>query len=503
MLCYAMLCYAILSYPIHSCVTPLLPPPTISPLNPPHPHHRPKRLLPPLLLPLPPPRIAQPPLLGPNLSLILDPHKNRHLQHIVVVIQRVCPLIQKPRHNLHRHTRPVAAPVPHLAGLDLRRAVGEEGAPLGRGEGGQRVVPDVGVGADLEVGAEDGDAGLDFARGGAGGGEGDFYGVEEGVCQVEEEVGGDAWLEGVVVDGCRGCATWCGERGVGVERADGEARDVVQSQELDLVAGGCYLGLGLGQDLAAGAAAFGALGAEEGGQGTQFVGEADVGVDLGVLLGRGEGDAPAVFLDALDCLGVLGGVVQCEALERGGSLPHGGWFGTLLLLGARGGVEVHDAGVRRGRGEVDVVGGEGRGRRVGLDLGLVEGGQVGEDVVVVGRRAVRGCLVVGGPLASACIQLLSALALLVSLLVGGQRLPAVPNAGQLGADALALFELDADLHAAPLAVLALEDERGASLAGRVQRVRVHGRGAQRTAEAAPVASVPVALNHGAGHLEQT
>lgn len=348
----------------------------------------------------------------------------------------------------------------------MRWAIREEGPPFRRGNGGQSVVPDVGVGADLEVGAEDRDSRGYFSGGGTRRRERDFYGVEEGIRKVEEEVCGDAGLQGVVIHGRYRSALrhhgW-----IRVQRADGQPRDVVQRQELDFVPRGCDLRLWLCENLAAGATPFGALGAEEGGQRTQFVYEADVGVHLGEFLGWGEGSGPAVSLDALDRLGVVRGVVEVETFEGGGSFAHRSGFRPLFLLGAGRGVEVHDAGVGRGRGEVDVVGGEGRGRGVGFDLGLVEGAEVGEAVVVGGGGLVPGWVLVGRAIASPGIELLSALALLVALLVGGQRFPSVRDPRQLGADALALFELDADLDAAPLAVLALQDEGGAPLAGGV------------------------------------
>lgn len=482
-----------------------------SPPDPAQPDHRPKRLFPLLLLPPTSPRITQASFIRPYLGLVFDPHKDGYLQHIVVLLQPLS-RIQKARYNLHSHARPVPSLVPHLARLDLRRSVRDQRPPFRRREGRKCIIPDIRVRADLEVWTQDRHPVLHFARCGAGRGEGDFDGVEKRVAEVEEEVGGDAGLQCVVVDRCRGSVG--GGRGVvGVDGADGEARDVVEGQQLDLVARGCDLGLGLCEDLAAGAAAFGALGAEEGGKGTQLVCETYVRVDLGVLLGGGKRDAPALFFDAFNGLSIDGGVMETEALELGGSLAHRGRFRALFLLGAGGRVALHDAGIGGGRGEVDVVGGEGRLGGVRVDLGLVEGLQVREEVVVGGRCIVVVGIVCGGGVGRGReqfpsvtpprLRVLPALTLLVPLLRGGQRLPPVLYASQLGADALAAVELDANLDAAPLAVLALEDEGRAAITGGVQRVRVHGRSALRAAEAAPVAAVAIALDHGAGHLEET
>lgn len=228
--------------------------------NPPRPHNRPKRLLP--LLPLPttpfPPPLPRPLRLPTNIRLKLNPHKNRNLQQIIILIQHIfllpLPLSrrppttrhapQKPGHNLNNDARPVPPFVPYFSGLDLAVADApaafrvQTGAAAGSDAAGECVVPDVRVGTDVELWAEDRDAGLDAAGGDARGGEGDADGVEEGVGDVEEEmcreagfyrVVGECWCLGGCGGSCwldlgrrerRGCRVWG-------QVADTEARDVV------------------------------------------------------------------------------------------------------------------------------------------------------------------------------------------------------------------------------------------------------------------------------------
>jgi len=187
-----------------------------------------------------------------------------------------------PRHDFEDDGGPVAAAIPDLARLDGAGAAGA-GAEVGsvatalRGAGGaQGLVPDVGVGADVELRAHDCDFGGDFAGGGGGGGEGDAHGVEERVGEREEEVRRDAGGElGVVEALGAGRGRDGRERERRRERAEGEPRDVVEGEQLDLVARRGDFGFGLREDVPAGAASLAAFCAEESGDGAHFVLEFD------------------------------------------------------------------------------------------------------------------------------------------------------------------------------------------------------------------------------------
>lgn len=322
-----------------------------TPRNPPNAKHAPKRLLPPLLphrrrrRPSPSPGLLAPrrAVLSRDLALELDTHKHRDLQHIVIVVELELglelllrgalpprpgePVVQRPRvprHDFEDDGGPVAAAVPDLARLDGAGAAGA-GAEVGsaaavgaaaaatalRGPGGaQGLVPDVGVGADVELRAHDCDFGGDFAGGGGGGGEGDAHGVEERVGEREEEVRRDAGGElGVVEALDAGRGRDGRERERRRERAEGEPRDVVEGEQLDLVARRGDFGFGLREDVPAGAASLAAFCAEESGDGAQFVLEFGGWGELVRFLGGGERVVPAFGFERLDGRGVGGGLM--------------------------------------------------------------------------------------------------------------------------------------------------------------------------------------------------
>ena len=152
-----------------------------------------------------------------------------------------------------------------------------------------------------------------------------------------------------------GAAAAAAARVKGLER---DAGHVVDGEELDAVAGALDFGFGLDEDVAAGAAAFAAFGAEEGGDGEEVAGEAgwgEGGVRLFGLLGGAGGAGPAFCAEAVDDCGVVGGVVGEEALGWREGFAHGGWFGGFLAVGAQPGVEGHDAGEGAGGGVVEVA----------------------------------------------------------------------------------------------------------------------------------------------------
>jgi hypothetical protein len=228
-----------------------------------------------------------------------------------------------PRHDFEDDGGPVAAAVPDLARLDgagaagagtevgSATAAGAAAATALRGPGGaQGLVPDVGVSADVELRAHDCDFGGDFAGGGGGGGEGDAHGVEERVGEREEEVRRDAGGElGVVEALDAGRGRDGRERERRRERAEGEPRDVVEGEQLDLVARRGDFGFGLREDVPAGAAPLAAFCTEESGDGAQFVLEFGGWGELVRLLGGGERVVPAFGFERFDGRGVGGGLM--------------------------------------------------------------------------------------------------------------------------------------------------------------------------------------------------
>jgi len=227
-----------------------------------------------------------------------------------------------PRHDFEDDSGPVAAAVPDLARLDGAGAAGA-GAEVGSAAtagaaatalcwpgGAQGLVPDVGVGADVELRAHDCDFGGDFAGGSGGGGEGDAHGVEERVREREEEVRRDAGGEFGVVEALGAGRGRDGrERERRRERAEGEPRDVVEGEQLDLVARRGDFGFGLRENVPAGAASLAAFCAEESGDRAHFVLEFGGWGELVRFLGGGERVVPALGFERFNGHGVGGGLM--------------------------------------------------------------------------------------------------------------------------------------------------------------------------------------------------
>lgn len=103
------------------------------------------------------------------------------------------------------------------------------------------------------------------------------------------------------------------------------------------------------------------------------------------------------------------------------------------------------------------------------------------------------------------LELLAPLALLVTLLARWYGLASVCYTRNLRIYARVLLEFDARLHRAPMAVRTRQHVSvGCAVVdvGVLEQIDNHGRDADGAVEAVARASVAIALDHGAGHLEQ-
>lgn len=188
-----------------------------------------------------------------------------------------------------------------------------------------------------------------------------------------------------------GGGSGCWEEGRGGEGFQRDGGDVVERDEADAVPCAEDLGVGLDEYVPADAAAFGALGVQEGGDGKE-VGEGGGREALGLALREGEGGLHARVAQGVDGGGVAAGVEDVQTFADVGALAHGKGFGRVFLgVAAEPGVHAHDAGEAAG-GVVVVAaaGGEqGVGGASGGDLQGHEGFEGSECFFAVGLRGGR------------------------------------------------------------------------------------------------------------------